>query len=206
MIVVIDKDNRNEHRAALDQAYCLRHRIFVEEAGWEALRSPDGRERDRFDDEYAVEMLLYVGERLIGYQRMLPTTRPHLLTDIYPQLCDGESPRGPNVYEWTRFAVDPVYRGDGTGLGLAGAELVLAYVEWGLTKGVDSVVVELAPSQMMKFVQCHFLPHPLGVVQTIDGRDTIALQAYFDERTRDRLRQIVRQFDRRSEYTLKDLS
>lgn len=206
MIVVIDRDNRDEHRAALDEAYRLRHRIFVEEAGWETLRRPDGRERDRFDDEHAVDMLLYRGQRLIGYQRMLPTTRPYLLTDIYPQLCDGQPPCGSNIYEWTRFAVDPACRGDGTGLGLAGAQLVLAYVEWGLERGVDSVVVELAPSQLVKFVQCHFLAHPLGVMQKIDGRNTIAVQAYFDERTRDRLRQIVQQLDRASAHAGSNVS
>ena len=195
MIVVIDGKNRHMHMAALDEAFRLRHRVFVEEAGWEALRNPDGRERDRFDDEHAVHMLLYRDDRLIGYQRMLPTIRPHLLTEIYPQLCDSEAPRGANIFEWTRFAVEPEFRGDGSGLGQAGAELVLGYVEWGLANGVDSVVVELSPSQMMKFVQCHFIPHPLGVIQTIDGRDTIALRAFFDGRTRDRLRQILQQFD-----------
>jgi acyl-homoserine lactone synthase len=163
MIITIDRSNRHDYASELDDAYRLRHRIFVEDAGWEALRRPDRRERDRFDDEHAVEMLLFDGGRLIGYQRLLPTTRPYLLTEIYPQLCDGEPPAGDHIYEWTRFAVDKPYRGDGTGLGKVGAELVLSYVEWGLANGVRAVVVELPPIQMLKFAQCHFMAHPLVV-------------------------------------------
>ena len=29
--------------------------------------------------------------RVIGYSRLLPTTRPHLLSDVMPQLCEGDA-------------------------------------------------------------------------------------------------------------------
>lgn len=184
MLMTIDNSNRDTEGWRLEEAYRLRHRVFVEEMGWEALRQPDGRETDQFDDEHAVHMLLYEGAELIGYQRMLPTTRPYLLTEIYPQLCDGEPPRDPSIYEWTRFAVVPEHRGDGRGLGRAGAELVLGYVEWGLASGIDTVVVELEPIQTLKFIQCGFLTACLGVMHHIGGRGTVAMLAHFDERTR----------------------
>jgi len=191
MLVIIDGSNLEAERWRLEDAYRHRHRIFVEEMGWEALRRPDGREIDRFDDEHAVHMLLYDGIELIGYQRMLPTLRPYLLTEIYPQLCDGEPPHDPSVYEWTRFAVLAAHRGDGRGLGRAGAELVLGYVEWGLSKGVHTVVVELEPIQTLKFIQCGFLTASLGIVHQIGGRSTVAMLAYFDERTRAILLNLV---------------
>lgn len=171
----------------LEAAFRFRHRIFVEEAGWEALRRPDGLERDQFDDDEAVHFLLYGSSGLIGYQRLLPTTRPYLLSEIYPQLCDDAVPSCATVYEWTRFAVERPFRGDGRSLGHAGAQLVLAFVEWGMANGVKSVVVELEPIQMLKFVQCHFLAYPLGVAHEVNGRDVVAVQAHFDRRTRARL-------------------
>lgn len=191
MILVIDETNRHLHLEALEEAYRFRHKIFVEEAGWEDIRRADGLERDAFDDEHAVHMLLYEDGEIIGYQRMLPTIRPYLLNTIYPHLCDGEAPSGANIFEWTRFAVDPRFRGEGGSLGAAGAQLVLAYVEWGLSRGVDQVVVELAPIQMLKFLQCHFLVYPLGLIQRIGGKDTIAVIARFDERTRAQMHAVV---------------
>lgn len=65
--------------------------------GWEDLRRPDGRERDRFDDAHAVHMICAEGEEVVGYQRLLPTTRPYLLSTLYPQLCDGPPPASPKI-------------------------------------------------------------------------------------------------------------
>ncbi|HTV33131.1 MAG TPA: autoinducer synthase, partial [Methylocella sp.] len=41
----------------MDQAYCLRHDIFVGEMGWTDLAKPDGREIDQFDDKHTVNLL-----------------------------------------------------------------------------------------------------------------------------------------------------
>lgn len=191
MLITIDRENLQAERWRLEDAFRLRHRIFVEESGWEALRRPDGLERDQFDHEDAVHMLLYEGPLLIGYQRMLPTTRPYLLSEVYPQLCEGPQPRDPAIWEWTRFAVEREHRGDGRGLGLAGARLVLGYVEWGLDNGIDTIVVEVDPMQSLKFLQCGFVIAQLGIAQKIDGRPVVAMLARFDGRTRVTLRQLV---------------
>ena len=37
---------------------------------------------------------------------LLPTTRPHILADLYAPLCDGKVPRGPGIVEVTRFCLD----------------------------------------------------------------------------------------------------
>lgn len=192
MIEVISASKATAHKAKLNKAFKLRHKVFVEELGWEALRRPDGLEVDQFDDdEHAVHMLAWEGERLVGYQRLLPTTRPYLLTEVYPHLCDGEPPCGKNVFEWTRIAVERDHRGAGGGLGYVGAKLVLAMVEWCIERDVTSVIVETQPVQILKFIECCFIPRPLGVVHKIEGQSTIAIQAELDERTRDRLRDMV---------------
>lgn len=191
MIEVIYGSTAEENARELEQAFRLRHRVFVEELGWEALRRPDGLEIDQFDGDHAVHMLAWDGRRLVGYQRLLPTTRAYLLSEIYPHLCDGDLPRADSVYEWTRIAVDPSYRGACGSLGYVGASLVLTMVEWCLERDVTSVIVETQPVQLLKFVECCFIPHPLGVVHKIDGQSTIAIRAELDERTRDRLRDMV---------------
>ena len=82
-----------------------RHRVFVERLQWE-LASRNGMEFDQFDraDTLHVVALRDDGE-LIGCARLLPTERPYLLAEVFPQLMAGAPmPRSPEVWEISRFA------------------------------------------------------------------------------------------------------
>ncbi|WP_244442351.1 acyl-homoserine-lactone synthase [Bradyrhizobium sp. OHSU_III] len=82
MLMVIPGSDIGRHAALMDRAFRFRHAIFVDEKGWSDLRQPDGRECDRFDDAYAIHHVCLRGDDIVGYQRLLPTTRPHLLSDV----------------------------------------------------------------------------------------------------------------------------
>ena len=84
MIHVVTPENDYLYQEEMEQAYRLRHQVFVEELGWIDLVKPDGREIDQFDDKHAVHMLYIERGIVLGYQRMLPSTRPHLLSEIMP--------------------------------------------------------------------------------------------------------------------------
>lgn len=88
---------------SLTAAY--RYKVFVEHLGWQ-LVTQDGMERDQFDRSYTVYLVARnkVGE-VCGCARLLPTTRPYLLSEIFPQLLNGApSPSTPEVWELSRFA------------------------------------------------------------------------------------------------------
>ena len=72
MIHVVTAENIASYRDAMEQAYRLRHDVFVDELGWSDLKREDGREIDQFDDSRAVHMLCIEGDRVLGYQRLLP--------------------------------------------------------------------------------------------------------------------------------------
>src|SRR5688572_1881616 len=110
MLHIITSQTADLFQTELREAFRLRHRVFVEEKGWGDLRRDDGLETDRFDDEHAVHMLYVEDGRVIGYQRMLPTTRPHLLSEVMPELCEGQRPVGPDIWEWTRYCVEQGHR------------------------------------------------------------------------------------------------
>ena len=116
MLHIVKAQNIHEYHKEMDQAYRLRHRVFVEERGWSDLARPDGREVDRFDTADAIHMLFVDQGEVLGYQRMLPSTKPHLLSEVLPQLCEEERPVGPNIWEWTRYCVAPSYREHGRAL------------------------------------------------------------------------------------------
>ena len=84
-----------------------RHRVFVETLGWN-LRCADGLELDQFDRPDTMYVIARRGESVVGTARLLPTSRPYLLGDVFPQLMGSlPIPEAEDVWELSRFtAVD----------------------------------------------------------------------------------------------------
>ncbi len=82
-----------------------RHTVFIERLGWR-LDTPAGVERDQFDRPDTVYVVAQDdGGRITGCARLLPTTRPYLLGEVFPQLLNGlPPPASPDVWELSRFA------------------------------------------------------------------------------------------------------
>jgi acyl-homoserine lactone synthase len=194
MIKILKGHETQSLRSELDQAFRLRHNVFVENMGWDDLRREDGREIDQFDDEHAVHMLYVQEGRVLGYQRMLSTLRPHLLSHVLPHLCEVERPRGPNIWEWTRYCVDPAHRERGRHLSPIASALLTGIVEWGLGTGVDTILIQMNPLWLLRLVQLHFRVQPLGFPQTMGRDEVIAVAATFDQRTLSRLHETSGRF------------
>src|SRR3546814_19037277 len=64
-------------------------------------------EVDQFDDVHARYLVLTdrQGSHL-GSARLLDTRRPHILGELYPELCEVEVPSGSSISEITRFCLD----------------------------------------------------------------------------------------------------
>ena len=83
-----------------------RKSVFVDLLKWD-VPVLDGRfELDQFDDGHATYIIIADenGDHL-GSARLLPTTRPHILGTLFPDLCAGPPPIGPGVFEITRFCL-----------------------------------------------------------------------------------------------------
>ncbi|MCW1503899.1 acyl-homoserine-lactone synthase AbaI, partial [Acinetobacter baumannii] len=66
-----------------------RYRVFVEYLGWE-LNCPNNEELDQFDKVDTAYVVAQDREsNIIGCARLLPTTQPYLLGEIFPQLLNG---------------------------------------------------------------------------------------------------------------------
>lgn len=89
----------------LDDVARYRHRVFVETLGWD-LVTEHGLERDQFDRDDTLYLAARdEAENVIGTARLLPTTGPYLLGDVFPQLMGGMPvPCDPRVWELSRFA------------------------------------------------------------------------------------------------------
>jgi acyl homoserine lactone synthase len=90
-----------------DAMFRSRAETFSERLGWEVVVR-DGYERDRFDDEnplYLVSVNPRSGE-YHGSLRLLPTTGPNMLRDVFPALLkDDETVESATIWECSRICV-----------------------------------------------------------------------------------------------------
>ncbi len=163
----------------LEEAFKLRHRVFVEELKWEALRKSDGREIDQFDGPQCTYLLAVDQDTVVGHLRMTPTTYPHLLADVHAHLCARPEPRGPAIWEWTRYCAQPRARGRWK-WGQVAAHIEIASLEWLFMHGVRDVVVEFHPKFIERHLEMGFEVNLLGLPVEMEGEQVVAVHMRFD--------------------------
>jgi acyl-homoserine lactone synthase len=190
VIHIVTPENDYHYRAEMEQAYRLRHRVCVMEMGWTDLVKPDGRDVDQFDNKHAVHMLYIEDGEVLGYQRLLPSTRPHLLSHVMPELCEVERPIGADIWEISRHCVAPGHRSGGPYASPVANALGSGLLEWALECGVSKFIIEIEPMGLLPLVQLHFQPLPLGLPREFHGREVLAVTLTFDWTTLERFREM----------------
>lgn len=141
MIDVVTWENRDEFIPELIAMHQLRKKVFADRMGWEVTVEGD-QEIDEFDRLPGTVYLLYRGDDGVvrGCARLLPTTGPNMLRDVFPVLLDGgPMPRAPRIWESTRFAVDDAGEIN-AGIGRGTTELLVGMTEVALAYGVTRVI------------------------------------------------------------------
>ncbi len=149
MIIVIDAQNRHLFEDVLDDMYRLRARVFSDRLGWE-VSIENGREIDRFD---RLDPLYLVGlddeGEVVSCVRLLQTTGPHMLADVFSAILEGEAPlRSSRIWESTRFCVDTarLSREDAsTTVSRATCELMVATLETCRDAGISDIITVIDP-------------------------------------------------------------
>lgn len=177
MIVLVHGSEREAYADLIDQMHVLRAKVFGGRLGWE-VKVENGRERDRFDDNWALYVLSVSPEgRVIGSLRALQTTGPNMLADVFPQLLPpGEIVRSPLIWESTRFCADTEYAAGRSAneLSRITGELLCGLFETGLTAGLSHVVsvFDLRMERILRRANC--TPERLGPPKDIGGVMTVA--------------------------------
>lgn len=107
MIRIVTPEIADQFTVELAAMHRLRYRVFKERMNWD-VQIVDGLERDRFDDCRPTYVLAYDGAGgLAGAWRLLPTTGPYMLRDVFSDLLEGTpAPCHQSIWETSRFAVD----------------------------------------------------------------------------------------------------
>ncbi|TNM59846.1 acyl-homoserine-lactone synthase [Aliirhizobium smilacinae] len=137
LVHVITSSNSALYASELNELFRIRHKIYVEEKRWREP-SPDGMERDQFDTEHAVHLVGIQEGRIIAGSRLVPTTQPHLLSEVFPHLCTRPGVlRHERVAEWTRGFVIPEFR-EKAGVTIK-AQFCAAVMEYCLNQGIEQI-------------------------------------------------------------------
>jgi acyl homoserine lactone synthase len=134
----------------IDQSFLLRKRVFADRLGWKVAVSGE-MEKDLYDTLNPAYLFWCddEGKRLYGTVRLLPTTGPTLLYDVFrktfPNSCDLVAP---TIWEGTRMCIDedaisrdmPELRPD-----QAFCQLLLALCEVALDHGIETLVSNYEP-------------------------------------------------------------
>jgi N-acyl-L-homoserine lactone synthetase len=126
MIVVLEQHNAHEYQHLIDEMFRLRARIFRDRLNWD-VEVWEGKERDRYDDEQPVYIIHCddMGRQVKGSLRLLPTTGPTLLADIFSDTRpDAANLSAPTIWEML----------------FASAALIEAVGDVALRAGIEAIV------------------------------------------------------------------
>jgi acyl-homoserine lactone synthase len=176
MIYLIDRRNRAAFSQQLEEMFRIRHDIYVNRRGWKALCREDGREIDQFDTEDAVYLLgLNELGRVTSGLRLVPTTRPHLIREVFPHAVTwGRIPSDEKIYEFTRYFIV----GDKSGTlrkRRAAGELLCAMFEYGLSAGLTHFSLLCDTFFLPHMLECKWKVRPLGLPTPYEEGTCIAV-------------------------------
>jgi acyl-homoserine lactone synthase len=201
MIEVVTSRNALIYKDALQDMFHLRHRIFVERMGWEALRKPDRLERDQFDTGDAIYLLLTQDAgAVIGTHRMLPTTGPPLFSDVFPNLCSVKGvQRGERILELTRTCVDEEAL-DRAAMEKARKRLMVGLFEFCLRAGYEKFTLLTPTDLLFRYLLIGLDIKPLGMPADLDGNKQVAVIVKVDQQALDVMRMALGVVDSQVRY------
>jgi len=175
----------------LDNALArYRHQVFVEQLGWKLPCVEDRFERDQYDRRDTIYIVAHdESGSICGCARLLPTTRPYLLRELFPFLLavDMPAPVSDDVWELSRFAAsaanaDPGALGEET-TSWAVRPMLASVVECAAKLGARQLigVTFLSMERLFRRIGVH--AHRAGPAQRIDGRMVVACWIDIDSQT-----------------------
>ena len=182
-MIVIGSQGREPAKEPLLQAmFEARKQVFVDLLKWDVPVLERRYEIDQFDDEHAIYLIVAdQAGRHLGSARLLPTSRPHILDSLFPNLCAGEPPRSPDCFEITRFCLG---RNQNSKERLETRNrLVSALAQYALENGISTYTGVAELGWLQQILAFGWRCRPLGLPQVIGGRTLGALRIDIDPET-----------------------
>ena len=191
MIRIVTKDNAERNVSNLYEMHRIRKAVFKDRLGWDVTVSGEFEvdEYDALGPRYLLSIDRY--GTLNGCVRLLPTTGPNMLRDIFPSLVTKAAvPSGERVWEASRFAVSGNTIAAEAGLSEATYDLLIGVLKFGLSNGISTIacVVDVRMERILR--RAGWQLERLGPARRIGN--TIAMAGQLDVSA-----QILRQLEAR---------
>lgn len=182
MITVVTKFNRDLHEDLMTDMHRMRHRVLVDNVGWEDLRRDDGYEVDEVDHPDTIYIISTFEDqesdmiRASGCIRLTPSNSLTLMNETFPHLCDlTPVPTGDLIYDSSRIVVDPDTRDTGQLSPVAG-QLMCAWYEAGLALGLKCYTGIIETRYLTLCIAAGWKLKPIGTPQLVNGDEIIACE------------------------------
>jgi N-acyl-L-homoserine lactone synthetase len=192
MIFVVGAGSRGHYAADLAAMHAQRKAVFVDRAGWKVPVIAD-LEIDRYDLLQETVYLLAKDEaegQVRASVRLLTTSGPHLMWDLYPPASRAAFPSGPAVWEISRYCTAPGLAGRARRLGFLW-QTICGVLELGLARGIDQVIFAANRALLPLVLRCGWDARAIG--PTLDDADD-EVTAVAAAITRDGLRRVRQRY------------
>jgi acyl-homoserine lactone synthase len=184
MIHIVTPENRHLYKDELLEHHRIRYEIYIREQKWKNLRVAEGRESDQFDNEDAIYILAIEDGRVLGGSRFMPTIKPHLLSDVFPNLADVRGvPRGADIFEWTRLFAVSEQRGRRGDPGSITGQVLCGGLEFLLGEEASAFTIVTEAWWLTRTYSWGWRLSPLGMPALVDGEWLVASMVQVDHET-----------------------
>lgn len=174
MLQILEACDSHVSDAALRAMFAARKSVFVDLLKWDVPVLDGAYEIDQFDDVHATYLVLAETDgRYLGSARLLPTSRPHILDSLYAGLCEDAPPRGPGIFEITRFCLDR--RLTARERRAVRDTLVCGLAEHALAAGITGYTAIAEMGWFQQILAFGWRCVPLGLPRVVDGAMLAAL-------------------------------
>ena len=167
--------DEQHYRPLFEQMYRQRYDIYVKRRKWAGLQPVGDLEKDQYDTESAIYLLVRDdADEILAGLRLLPSTGPHILGDLFPQLAASGVPKGETILELTRFYIAPFKTSKAVRDWLVGV-LCSGMIEYAQANGITHItsVIDTFLLKLMLSMECRV--KPLGLPQRYAEGEAIAV-------------------------------
>ncbi len=152
-----------------------RHKIFIELLGWE-LKTKNNEELDQFDRPDTIYLIAQDhNEQIQGCARLLPTDKPYLLGEVFPQLIpEGiPLPNSSDIWELSRFAAVDLESQNSASVGQFSSSIAVGLLQAAIacaTAQGAKRIITVSPVGVERLLRkAGFSAHRAGPPMIIDG-------------------------------------
>lgn len=188
MIHLITPSARRHFARAMMEMHHDRKRVFVDALGWR-LRSPGSwLEVDEFDTNHAIYLVATdPGGGHEASLRLLPSSGPHMMTELFADLCPNGPIRDDHVWEISRLLTSPDLP-RGTSVFAVHRRLAMALMEFALLNRIMRYVLVTEARQVPALLSVGWEVDPISLPVMHQGGEIQALAINVREATLGEMR------------------